>query len=174
MIRTIVSAALCAACLGLSATALHAHATLEVRQAPANSYYKAVLRTPHGCSGSPTIAVRLQIPEGVMGAKPQPKPGWELETVTEELAEPITDGHGNTITSRVSEIHWTGGRLLDAHYDEFAVQVRLPDTPGETLYFAAIQECEEGVDRWVEIPAEGQSARDLDYPAPSVTLTAPN
>ncbi|MGY6707798.1 MAG: YcnI family copper-binding membrane protein [Rhizobiaceae bacterium] len=174
MIRVIASAALCAAFIGLSANSLHAHATLEVQQAPANSFYKAVIRTPHGCSGSPTIAVRVQIPEGATGAKPQPKWGWEVETVTEELAEPFTDGHGNTITSRVSEVHWTGGRLLDEHYDEFVVRVRLPNTPDETLYFATVQECEEGADRWIEIPAEGQSARDLDYPAPRVTLTAPN
>jgi uncharacterized protein YcnI len=174
MIRMIVSAALCAASLAISSNLALAHATLEVQQAPANSFYKAVIRTPHGCSGSPTIAVRVRIPEGVTGAKPQPKWGWEVEMVREALAEPITDSHGNTITERVSEIHWTGGRLLDEHYDEFVLRVRLPDSPGETIYFPTVQECEEGADRWIEIPAEGQSARDLDYPAPRVTLTAPN
>lgn len=172
MIRSIVSAVLCAASLGVLSTGAYGHATLEVRQAPANSYYKAVIRTPHGCNGSPTIAVRVQIPEGVTGAKPQPKPGWEVEIVAENLAEPATDAHGNTITTRVTEIHWTGGRLLDEHYDEFVLRVRLPDRAGETLYFPTVQECEEGADRWIEIPAEGQSAHDFDYPAPSVTLTA--
>ncbi len=174
MIRMITSAALCAASLAAMAGHAQAHATLETQQAPANSYYKAVLRAPHGCNGSPTIAVKVRIPDGVTGVKPQPKPGWEVEIVSEELAEPVTDSHGNTISTRVSEIHWTGGRLLDEHYDEFVMRVRLPDTPGETLYFATVQECEEGVDRWIEIPAEGQSVHDLAYPAPRVTLTSPN
>lgn len=174
MIRTIASAALCVAALGMSSSLAQAHATLEVREAPANSFYKAVIRTPHGCSGSPTIAVRVRIPEGVTAVSPQPKWGWEVEIVREELEEPVADSHGNTITERVSEIHWTEGRLLDEHYDEFVMNVRLPDTPGETLYFPTVQECEEGADRWIEIPAEGQSAHDLDYPAPRVNLTAPN
>ena len=84
--RHLLATAAACALTAVSIVTAHAHATLEVQQAPANSYYKVVLRTPHGCSGSPTIAVRLQIPEGVTGAKPQPKWGWELETVTEELA----------------------------------------------------------------------------------------
>lgn len=172
MIRTIVSAAFCAAALGLAATGAQAHATLEVRQAPANSYYKAVIRTPHGCAGSPTIAVRVQIPEGVTGVKPQPKPGWELTIVTEELDQPVAGAHGHRITSRVAEVHWTEGRLLDEHFDEFVMMVRLPDEPGATIYFPTVQECEEGADRWIEIPATGQSAHDLDHPAPRVTLTA--
>ena len=31
-----------------------AHVTLERTQAPADSYYKAVLQVPHGCKASPT------------------------------------------------------------------------------------------------------------------------
>jgi uncharacterized protein YcnI len=174
MIRTTTPAALLAATLALAPGLAHAHATFETQQAPANSYYKAVLRTPHGCSGSPTIAVKIRIPEGVTEVKPQPKPGWEVAIVSEELDEAVTDAQGNAGTTRVSEIHWTGGKLLDEHYEEFVMRVRLPDMPGETLYFATIQECEEGVDRWIEIPAEGQSGHDLDFPAPSVTLTAPD
>jgi len=173
MTRSFATAALCAAVLGISATAAQAHVTLEAPLAAAHSYYKAVLRTPHGCSGLPTIAVRVQIPEGVTAVKPQPKPGWELEIVTQALTTPVTDGHGNTTTSRVAEIRWTGGRLLDAHYDEFVMRVRLPNRPGETVYFPTVQECETGADRWIEIPADGQSPRDLAYPAPRVTLTAP-
>ena len=43
-----------------------AHITLEQREAPAGSTYKAVMRVGHGCEGSPTIAVRVQIPDGVI------------------------------------------------------------------------------------------------------------
>lgn len=171
MNRTIVPAALCVAgFFAISGDAM-AHATLEQAEARPGSYYKAVIRTPHGCAGSPTIAVRVQIPEGVIGVKPQPKHGWEVEIVRETLDEPLADGHGNPITERVTEVHWSGGRLLDEHYDEFVMRVQLPRTPDATVYFPTVQECEEGVDRWIEIPAEGQSAHDLDYPAPRVRLT---
>ena len=53
-----------------------AHVTLEKRQAPVGSYYKAVFAVPHGCAGSATVKLRVQIPEGVIGIKPMPKPGW--------------------------------------------------------------------------------------------------
>jgi uncharacterized protein YcnI len=66
----------------LTASPAAAHVTLEKRQAPVGSYYKAVFAVPHGCAGSPTIKLRVQIPEGVIGIKPMPKRGWTVETVT--------------------------------------------------------------------------------------------
>jgi periplasmic copper chaperone A len=50
-------------CVTSSATA---HVVLESKQAPAGSTYKAVLQVGHGCEGSPTKSIRVQIPEGVM------------------------------------------------------------------------------------------------------------
>jgi uncharacterized protein YcnI len=48
----------------------------------------------------------------------------------------------------------------------------LPDgEPGTTIWFPIVQECEQGVNRWIEIPAEGKSADDYEEPAPGVTLT---
>ena len=38
----------------LSASQASAHVTLERRQAPVGSYYKAVFAVPHGCAGSAT------------------------------------------------------------------------------------------------------------------------
>jgi uncharacterized protein YcnI len=134
-----------------------AHVTLEVRQAPADSNYKAVLRVGHGCKDSPTVRLRVRIPEGVTGVKPQPKAGWKLD---------ITRSGEN-----VSEVAWSGGSLPDEHYDEFALRVRLPDKPGATLYFPVVQECRQGVHRWIELPAAGQSADDLKEPAPALRLT---
>ena len=59
-----------------------AHITLETREAPVGAGYKAVLRVPHGCEGTATTSVRVRIPDGVIGVKPMPKPGWTLTTVT--------------------------------------------------------------------------------------------
>jgi uncharacterized protein YcnI len=158
--------ALCVATGGASA-----HVTLERREAPADSFYKATLRAPHGCKGSPTQRLRVRLPDGVTAVKPQPKQGWKLEITRTKLAKPLDDGHGGKITETVSEVSWSGGRLLDEHFDEFAIMMRLPDAPGTTLYFPVVQECEQGVHRWIEIPEPGKSARDYKEPAPALRLT---
>jgi uncharacterized protein YcnI len=146
-----------------------AHVTLETPQAVVDSTYKAVLRVGHGCEGTAMHTLRVRIPDGVVGVKPMPKPGWSLSTVKGPLAQPIDDGHGGKITEGVREIVWSGGKLLDEHYDEFVFRGRLPKA-GEVLYFPAVQECEKGVHRWIEIPAPGKSADDYPEPAPSLKL----
>jgi uncharacterized protein YcnI len=155
----------------LAAAPAAAHVTLEQREAPANSYYKAQLRVTHGCKGSPTVRVRVRLPDGALSVKPQPKPGWKVETTKVKLAKPIEDGHGNKITEVVGEVAWWGGSLPDDHFDEFAVMMRLPNRPGTTVYFPVVQECEQGAHRWIEIPAPGKSARDYREPAPALRLT---
>ncbi len=168
MIRRSIGAAAAGAAL-LSSSLAFGHVSLEGSEAPAGSYYKAVIRVPHGCDGSPTIRIRIRIPEGVVDVKPQPKPGWEVTTVTGKLAEPYTN-HGRTITEGVREVSWSGGRLDDAHYDEFVMRVKLPNRPGEVLYFPTVQECERGVHRWIEIPEAGRNADDYREPAPALRL----
>jgi uncharacterized protein YcnI len=164
------SALMGAMMLAVSGTA-SAHVTLEVSEAQVSSTYKAVLRVGHGCEGSPTVAIRVQIPEGMIAVKPMPKPGWELATKVEPYAQPVKYFE-DTLTEGVKEIAWTGGKLPDEWYDEFVFRGRLPaDGAGTTIYFPVVQECEIGVHRWIEIPAEGKTADDYDEPAPGLTLT---
>lgn len=148
----------------------HAHITIETQQAVAGTYYKAVLRIGHGCEGTPTHTIRVRIPDGMVAVKPMPKHGWQLKTTIGKLAEPISDGHGGQITEGVREITWSGGKLLDEHYDEFVFRGRLPDKPGEVLHIPVVQECEKGIHRWIEIPAPGKSADDYKEPAPALKL----
>ena len=158
------------AALAVIATAhiASAHVTLEARQAPAASTYKAVFNVGHGCEGSPTTKIRIQIPAGVVGVKPMPKPGWEVTVVKGKLAEPYMD-HGKTITEGVTEVTWSGGKLLDEHFDQFTARLTLPDRTGE-IWFPVVQECEKGANRWIEIPAAGKSADDLKSPAARLVL----
>jgi periplasmic copper chaperone A len=168
MNRTMIRAALAAPAL-FAATAAFAHITFETAKAPAGSTYKAVLRVPHGCGDSPTVAVSIEMPDGVLQARPMPKPGWALKTVVKPLDTPY-ESHGTKITEGVREISWSGGNLPDAFYDEFVFQAKLPDKPGTTIYFPVVQECAKGVERWIEIPAAGKHADDYEHPAPGVTL----
>lgn len=154
----------------LSAVApAHAHVTLELREAKAGAPYKAVLKVPHGCDGSPTLKVRAQIPEGMIAVKPMPKAGWQLETVHGRYAKSYAY-HGKQLSEGVKEIIWVG-RLLDAHYDEFVFSAYLAsDLPAGRLHVPVTQECERGETRWSDIPSEGQDANSLKYPAPSLIV----
>jgi uncharacterized protein YcnI len=163
--------ALSGAILLVTQGAALAHITLEQQEAKAGSTYKAVLRVGHGCEGSPTTAVRVRIPEGVIAVKPMPKPGWELATKVGRYAEPV-QYYDEMLAKGVQEITWSAGNLPDAWYDEFVFRGRLPDgEPGTVIYFPTVQECTNGVHRWIEIPAEGKSRDDYEEPAPQVTLT---
>ena len=156
--------------IALACTA-HAHTTLETQQAPIGSTYKAVLRVGHGCEGAPTLKLRVRIPDGVVSVKPMPKPGWELETVKAPYGKTY-DYFDTAMSEGVREIVWTG-KLLDEHYDEFVFRAYLTDSlkPDAMLYFPVVQECGGGkADRWIEIPAEGKSADDYQYPAPGLKL----
>jgi uncharacterized protein YcnI len=148
-----------------------AHITLETAEAPAGSYYKAVFRVSHGCKGSPTTAIRVHIPAGAASVKPQPKSGWQVEIVR---GEPHGGGHanhgGHGRGTAVSEVVWTG-RLLDEHYDEFVLRMKLPDTPGAALLFPVIQTCEQGEQRWVERAEPGKPAGHDKMTAPLLRLT---
>jgi uncharacterized protein YcnI len=152
-------------------SAATAHVVLESEEAPAGSTYKAVFQVGHGCEGSPTTSIRVQIPEGVIAVKPMPKPGWELATKQGEYAQAY-DYFGEKLTEGVKEVAWTGGNLPDEWYDEFVLRVRLPEAaPGTVVQFPVVQECVEGAHRWIEVPAEGQDPDSLEEPAPFVTLT---
>lgn len=161
---------LAAALLAAGTATAFAHATLEVQEAPVGSTYKAVLRVPHGCEGEATLKVRIKIPEGVIAVKPMPKAGWTLETVKGPYAKTY-DYYGTPTSEGVTEIVWTG-ELLDEHYDEFVFRGRLTEglPVGETLFFPTVQECATKAERWIEIPAAGQDAHDLESPAPGVLL----
>jgi len=171
MLRKLVLGA--AGALGCMGGAL-AHVTLEVPQAPVGASYKAVLRVGHGCDGSTTTAIRVRLPEGVINVKPMPKPGWKLDTVTGKYPRTYTL-RGAKVSEGVTEIAWSGGKLADAHYDEFVFTSVIAEElqAGRTIYFPVVQECEKGVHRWIEIPkggAHGDHSHGGPEPAPGLKL----
>jgi uncharacterized protein YcnI len=168
MYYSLVLAALAA--LALSGATASAHVTLETRAAPIGAPYKAVFKVGHGCNGSATMKLRIRVPEGVIAVKPMPKPGWDVQTISGKYDKAHKFFHGTALSEGVKEVVWTG-KLEDRFYDEFVLSTFLSDAlpAGETLYFPVVQECEQGVHRWIEIPKPG-SAHDLPEPAPGVLL----
>ncbi len=147
-----------------------AHATFAEAEVVQGETARLTLRVPHGCGEEATLRVRIQIPEGLIAAQPMVKAGWELETVTGAY-ENSYDYYGNTLTEGVREIIWSG-ELPEAYYDEFVFRARVTDRvpAGEMLYIPAVQECANGAERWIEIPAEGQDSHELEGPAPGVMV----
>lgn len=143
---------------GLSA---HAHIVLDVQSASAGSYYRGALRVGHGCDGSPVRQIVVTIPGGVQGAKPMPKPGWDIEIKRKVLAQPYVS-HGRTVSEDVSQIRWTAKTPADYlqpdHFDEFVVFAKLPETAGK-LYWKTSQLCEQGRIDWHEVPASDAAPR---------------
>lgn len=145
----------------------HAHVVLSEPKAVAGSYYKATLRVTHGCNGSPTRGLVVQVPDGFQAAKPQPKTGWVIATRKAKLAKPYAS-HGKTVTDDVVELRWSAATqdaaLPDEQFDEFAFMGRLPAQAGP-LWVKVLQSCENGQSDWSDIPAQGTSTRGLKSPA---------
>ncbi|HEY4371616.1 MAG TPA: YcnI family protein [Burkholderiales bacterium] len=162
------AAVLALACT-LAASSAHSHAVLANTSAPAGSFYKAAIGIEHGCSGSATTEVIVQIPPGVHGAKPMPKSGWSIAIERAPLPQPHTM-HGHTVTDEVARIRFYGGKLPSDYYDEFTVVGTLPEEAAP-LYWKVSQVCEQGRADWDEIPAAGQAAADLKHPALRLEVT---
>ena len=161
--------------LTLSATShlTLAHSSLVQDEAQAGSSYKAIIRIPHGCDGKATTAVKLDLPEGFIGAQPQMKPGWTIETVKGdyEKAYPL---HGKDVKSGVKQVSWSGGNIPDEFYDEFVVAGRLAQFDKDSaLSFPVTQYC--GSDAsvaWTEIAKDGEDPHSLKHPAPQLRVLA--
>jgi uncharacterized protein YcnI len=101
-----------------------AHVVVDPKSGEAGSYFRAAFRVGHGCDAAPTVAITVKFPEDMKIVRPAPKPGWALEMRK----------------SPTVEVTWRG-KLEAEYYDEFIVQLRLPDTAGKRT-LAIRQECE--------------------------------
>ncbi|HET7683944.1 MAG TPA: YcnI family protein [Marmoricola sp.] len=171
------AAAACAAALGagvLVAGPAQAHVTVSPDTATAGAFTIATISVPHGCDGSATTRVAVQIPEQILSVTPTRNPLYDVDKLIVALDEPIQDAHGNTVTERVGQVVYTARTPLpDGYRDAFELSFQVPDTPGETLVFPTIQTCEKGQTAWTEVASDGQDPESLEHPAPTIAVTAP-
>jgi periplasmic copper chaperone A len=162
------------ALLALPIGEAQAHVSFETAQAAVGSGYKAVLRVPHGCEGSATVEIKIDIPEGVIAVKPMPKPGWTIKLAKGTYARSYAFYHGKQLAEGVRQVTWTGGPLPDDYFDEFVLSTFIAAElkPGTKLSFPVTQRCETGETRWVEVAKDGEDAHALKSPAPQLMLTA--
>ncbi|MGH3353071.1 MAG: YcnI family protein [Nocardioides sp.] len=154
----------------LAAAPASAHVTVTPSETAAGAYTVLTFSNGHGCEGSPTRQITIQIPEEINDVTPTRQPFYDVKVTTEKLAEPIEDAHGNKLTEREATIVYTAKTPLpDGQRDAFEVSLQLPEKEG-TLAFPVIQTCEKGETAWVEEAPEG-ATEEPEKPAPAFEVT---
>lgn len=156
-----------------SGGAAAAHVTVTPTTTEVGAYTVLTVSVPHGCDGSATTKVAIQIPKEILAVTATRNPYWDVVKQKEKLAQPVTDPHGTQITERDATVVYTAKTPLpDGDRDAFELSLKLPEEAGKTLAFPAIQTCQKGQTAWTEIAAAGQDPDKLEHPAPLVVLDA--
>ncbi|WP_345802035.1 DUF1775 domain-containing protein [Microbacterium sp. AZCO] len=148
------------AALALAAPlAASAHVHVDPATAPAGANETLTFSFAHGCDGSPTTALVIDIPDGVATTAPVVEGGWTIQRdlgaddqptrVTFTSDQPIESG----LQASVS--------LVVAFSEE---------APNTTAVFPITQECVDGSTAWTQVAAAGEDPESLDSPAPTVAV----
>jgi len=139
------------------AASAHVHVTPEAASASAST--RLSFSFSHGCDGSPTTALVVDIPDGVDGVTPVVDGAW---TISRELGD---DGIATQVTyTAVTPVE-------DGLSAAVALDVIFASSAANTdVAFPVVQRCETGQTDWIEIAEDGQSADDLEAPAPVVAV----
>lgn len=134
--------------LGLAGPA-SAHTEAEAT-AGAPGTTNVTLTITHGCDGTPTTAMRVQLPAGSTSVTPQNPSGWT-----------------STVTG--TEIDWSGPGLSASEHHEFSFSVGLTGAAGSTVTFPTIQLCPDGAQiAWIQQALPGEA--EPDHPAPEIVI----
>jgi periplasmic copper chaperone A len=169
--RTTTLAALAgaaAAATVLAPAAASAHVSFHPNAIPQGAFVTTDIRVPDEEDEADVTGLRVKLPDGVLDAEGAPPAGWSFSTRTKKLAKPITTDDG-TVTSEVTEVDFTGGRIRPGDFGNFPVALGLPDAAkqGQVIGFPTIQTYSNGdVVRWIGTPSD-------DRPAPTIDVTAP-
>ena len=135
--------------VAVAAVAAPLHVEPQLSEAPAGSRTTFGFVVEHGCDGSPTVQVSIQVPEGAFDVVPAAPAGW---TGVVESGSPAVVTFG-------------GGPLAADVAETFAMELVTPNRPGETVFFPTVQTCEVGEIGWVDL------AEAAEEPAPRIVLT---
>jgi uncharacterized protein YcnI len=169
MTRTTLAALTAALTLGVPAAA-QAHVTIQPKTLPAGGFARIDVRVPNEQDDAGTTKVAVKMPDGIVAASYEPKPGWSVAITKKKLDTPI-ELHGTPMDEQIDTVTFTGrgdaGRVAPGQFVDFGLSVNVPEgDPGTKLTFPSTQTYEGGeVVRWI-------GPEDADKPAPTVTLLA--
>jgi uncharacterized protein YcnI len=155
------SAAGLALALGVPLAA-SAHVHVDPSTASAGGSQTLTFSFSHGCDGSPTTSLAIDIPAGVGNATPSVQGGW---TITREAG---ADGVPTRVVYTAQTPVEDGLKAavsMDVLFDESAAGTSIP--------FPVTQTCVTGETAWIEIAEDGEDPHDLDAPAPIVEVGDP-
>lgn len=156
------------ALLALAPTA-PAHVTIQPEETNAGDFTRLDVRVPNERDNARTTKVEMRFPPGFLFVSTEPVPGWNAEVTMRKLDRPV-EQFGEQITEEVDRLILTANGEANAigpgQFRDFGLSVGVPDKPGSTLRFPAVQTYSSGeVVRWIGPP-------DSEDPAPQVELTA--
>lgn len=134
-----------------------AHVTASATSTAAGSYTVVTFSVGHGCEGSPTTVVTIDIPESILSVTPTVNPNWTISKVSVPLEPAVGEQ-----TERPGQVVYTAIEPLAADQrDTFSLSLKLPEgEAGDVVEFPVTQDCVEGQNLWI--------GEDV----PSITLTA--
>jgi LPXTG-motif cell wall-anchored protein len=143
--------ALVGACFTLAASApAWAHVVVSPEEATAGDYVTLTVSVPTE-KGVPTTEIRVEVPEGFVLSGVQPVPGWEH----------AFEEDGGMVTA----VTWSGGQIEPREFQQFLVQSRAPEEPGDYPW-RATQTYEDGSTvEWIGPP-------DAEEPASVVEVVS--
>ncbi|MGN6273586.1 MAG: YcnI family protein [Protaetiibacter sp.] len=179
------------------ALAASAHVSASASSTAAGSYSIVTFSVPHGCDGSPTTAIEIEIPETILAVTPTVNPNWTVAKNMVTLDAAQQDAHGENITERVGSVTYTaqGAGLPDGYRDTMELSLQLPEgEAGDVVEFPVHQLCAEGSTDWVgdEVPSivltaavagddhghgdqgHGDAAADPDADTPTANASDPD
>jgi periplasmic copper chaperone A len=148
-----------------------AHVVITPSSAPAGSAAELTFRVPDEEAKAATVELQVKIPTDhpIAQLLVKPVPGWTASVTTVTLAKPITTDDG-TFDSAVSEVTWTGGKILAGQFQDFSVSADPLPSGISQLVFKAVQTYSNGdVVRWIDLAQPGEPAPE--HPAPTLALT---
>ena len=166
MRKSIALAAVAAGLLGIAPNAI-AHVTLQPTEVPADGFTRLEVRVPNERDNASTTEVQVQFPPGFYSVSYEPVDGWSVDVKMRKLEEPA-ELFGEPVNEEVDRvtISTSGAGIAPGQFRDFGLSVKMPNEPGGTLTFKALQTYSNGeVVRWIGPP-------DAEEPAPQVTLSA--
>lgn len=163
LLSTIVLAALALV------SAAQAHVTVHPNALPAGGFTVVNVNVPSEEPKASTVRIDVQFPAGVYYAATSAMPGWKGRVITKKLSTPVEIEPGESVTSRVDRVVFSGGRIAPEQFMAFPISMLVPDgKPGSLLTFKAVQTYSNGkVVRWIGSPS-------ADEPAPQVLVRPAN
>ncbi|MDY0945695.1 YcnI family protein [Frigoribacterium sp. CFBP9039] len=165
-----VAAALVAGAAGLALAlgaplAASAHVELEASSTAPATLSVLTFAVGHGCEGSPTTSLAIELPAGVQSVTPTVKPGW---TITESA--PPADP---TVLEATTVTYTADTPLPDGFRDTVEISALLPvdGQAGDLVAFPTVQTCESGSYAWSELPSSDPDDPEPNEPAPALVLT---